>query len=184
MGDGVMYFRTIVSERLRASRAAAYMLIALLLASGPAAAQDWMEYAYPDLAFSVAFPAEPKVEMTTYQVPDGRAFEARIYSVTRDTGLFKLTIVELPDTGIDNDALINHAVRTMTQGSEIKLDIQHRIRQVYGRQLTIKGTDGSYSYLAAFLHKKRLYQIEGKAFVAGGHAEVDAMIFHQSLDLT
>jgi hypothetical protein len=179
-----MYFRTIVSRLLPATTCAAGALVALLLAGGPAAAQDWMEYAYPDLFFSVAFPAEPKVEMTTYPVADGRAFEARIYSVTRDTGVFKLTIVELPDAGIDNDALISHAVRTMTQGSEIKLDIQHRIRQVYGRQLTIAGADGSYAYLAAFLHKKRLYQIEGKAFVAGGYAEVDAMIFHQSLDLT
>jgi hypothetical protein len=179
-----MHFRAIVSGLLRAPTCAACALVALWLAGSTAAAQDWMEYAYPDLAFSVAFPAEPKVEMTTYQGADGRAFEARVYSVTRESGVFKLTIVELPDSGIDENALIIHAVNTMTQGSEIKLDIQHRIRQVYGRQLTIKGADGSYSYLAAFLHKKRLYQIEGKAFVAGGYAEVDAMIFHQSLDLT
>jgi hypothetical protein len=30
----------------------------------------------------------------------------------------------------------------------------------------------------------RLYQVEGNAFVAGGQAEVDAMRFQQSLDLT
>jgi hypothetical protein len=30
----------------------------------------------------------------------------------------------------------------------------------------------------------RLYQTEGNAFVAGGQAEVDAMRFQQSLDLT
>src|SRR5215468_3323917 len=151
---GMMNFRTIAMVGLRrVSTCAAGALVALFFAGGPAAAQDWMEYAYPDLAFSVAFPAEPKVEMTTYQVADGRAFEARIISVTRDTGLFKLTIVELPDAGIDNDALINYAVRTMTQGSEIKFETQHRIRQVYGRQLSIAGADGSHSYLAAFLHK-------------------------------
>jgi hypothetical protein len=33
-----------------------------------------------------------------------------------------------------------------------------------------------------FHHNNRLYQIEGKAFVAGGQAEVDAMHFQQSLD--
>jgi hypothetical protein len=37
---------------------------------------------------------------------------------------------------------------------------------------------------SVFLHKKRLYQLEGIAPVAGGQADVDAMIFHQSLDLT
>ncbi len=180
-----MNFRAIAKAGLLpASTCAACALVALFLTGGTAAGQDWMEYAYPDLAFSVAFPAEPKVEIATYQVADGRAFEARIYSVTRDTGVFKMTVVELPDAGMDENALISHAVKTMSQGSEIKLDIQHRIRRVYGRQLSIAGADGSHAYVAAFLHKKRLYQIEGKAFVAGGNAEVDAMIFHQSLDLT
>src|SRR5262245_59045542 len=48
MGNGVMNFRTIVSRLLPASTRAAYALVALLLAGGVAAAQDWMEYAYPD----------------------------------------------------------------------------------------------------------------------------------------
>jgi len=38
--------------------------------------------------------------------------------------------------------------------------------------------------VAVFFHKQRLYQLEGIASVAGGDADVDAMIFHQSLDLT
>jgi hypothetical protein len=33
-----------------------------------------------------------------------------------------------------------------------------------------------------FHHNNRLYQLEAKAFVAGGQAEVDAMRFQQSLD--
>src|SRR5262245_20517593 len=85
MGDRVMNFRTIVSRLLPAPTRAACALVALLLAASPAAAQDWMEYAYPDLFFSVAFPAEPNVEMTTYQIADGRSLEARVYSVTRET---------------------------------------------------------------------------------------------------
>jgi hypothetical protein len=38
--------------------------------------------------------------------------------------------------------------------------------------------------VALFYHKQRLYKIEGKAFIAGGQAEADAMRFQQSLDLT
>jgi hypothetical protein len=38
--------------------------------------------------------------------------------------------------------------------------------------------------VALFYHKKRLYHVEGKAFAAGGQAEVDAMRFQQSLDFT
>jgi hypothetical protein len=156
----------------------------LFVLAGPAAAKDWMEYAYPDHSFTVAFPAEPKVEKATYQGSDGRPFEARVFSVALDGSLFKVTVVELPDTNANGDALISQAVKTLTDGSQIKLDIPHRIRSTYGRQLAVARPDGSFTYLAVFVHKQRLYQLEGIAAIAGGDADVDAMIFHQSLDLT
>ena len=158
-------------------------ILALFIA-GPAMAADWKEYEYPDHSFTVHFPADPTIEMTTYQAADGRPLEARIYSVTQDTGVFRLMIAELPEGGTEESALVSHAVKTMTEDGVIKLDIPHRIRQVYGRQLGIARANGGYSYVAVFYHKKRLYQLEGRAFVAGGQAEVDAMIFQQSLDLT
>lgn len=158
-------------------------ILALVLA-GPAAA-DWKEYEYPDYSFTVHFPADPTIETTTWRASDGRSFEARSYSVVQDTGAFKLTVAELGDGGTDENALIGHAVKTLTEGSVIKFDIPHRIRAVYsGRQLGLVGANGGYSYIAVFYYKKRLYQIEGNAFVAGGQAEIDAMRFQQSLDLT
>ena len=159
-------------------------IFALFLAGSPAVAKDWMEYAYPDHSFTVAFPAEPRIEPTTYQAADGRAFAARTYSVALDGGLFKMTVVDLPDTNANGDALVSHAVKTLTDGSQIKLDIPHRIRSTYGRQLAFARPDGSFTYVAVFFHKQRLYQLEGIAAAAGGDADVDAMIFHQSLDLT
>jgi hypothetical protein len=158
--------------------------VALLLLAGPAAAKDWTEYAYPDHSFTVAFPAEPRIEPTTYQAADGRAFAARTYSVTLDGSLFKLTVVDLPDTNANGDVLVSQAVKTLTDGNQIRLDIPHRIRSTYGRQLALARPDGSFTYVAVFFHKQRLYQLEGIASVAGGDADVDAMIFHQSLDLT
>jgi hypothetical protein len=157
--------------------------LALFLVA-PAAAADWQEYDYPDYSFKVNFPIDPNIEITTYQASDGRSFEARVFSVAQDTGLFKITVVELPDEGTGENALIAHAVGTMTKGGVIKFNIPHRIRAVYGRQLGIAEANGGYSYVAVFYRKKRLYQIEGKAFVAGGQAEVDAMRFQQSLDFT
>src|SRR4051812_22977161 len=112
-------------------------VVALLLLASPAAAKDWMEYAYPDHSFTVAFPAEPRIEPTTYQAADGRAFAARTYSVTLDGSLFKMTVVELPDGNANGDALVSHAVKTLTEGNQIKLDIPHRIRSTYGRQLAL-----------------------------------------------
>jgi hypothetical protein len=41
-------------------------VLATFVTTAPAAAQDWKEYSYPDYAFSVAFPAKPQVDTTTY----------------------------------------------------------------------------------------------------------------------
>jgi hypothetical protein len=93
------------------------------LAGEPAAAQSWKEYAYPDYAFAVSFPAEPKTETTAYQAPDGRAVPAHVYSVTEPSGMFRMTIVELADTGLEEGAVIDQAIKTLSQGGEIKLNI-------------------------------------------------------------
>ena len=63
-------------------------VLATFVASAPAAAQGWEEYSYPDYAFSVAFPANPQVDTTTYQVVDNRSVSARIYSVRQANVVF------------------------------------------------------------------------------------------------
>jgi hypothetical protein len=150
----------------------------------PAVAADWKEYESPDHSFTVHFPTDPNIEMTAYRIPDGRSFDAHIYSAMQETGVFTLTVAEVPETGSQTQegALMSDAVKKMTDGSLIKFDIEHRIRWVYGRQLGIAGVNGGYSYIAVFHHNNRLYEIEGRAFVAGGQAEADAMRFQQSLD--
>jgi hypothetical protein len=159
------------------------IILAVFVAGGPAAAQSWTEYSYPDFAFAVSFPAPPRIEATTYLTADGRAMPARIYSVAQEQGTFKMTIAELADAGLEESAVIAHAIKTLSQGGEIKLDIPHRISRVFGRQLSILGADGSRSSVALFYYKQRLYQIEGKA-MASGNATADAIRFQQSLVFT
>jgi hypothetical protein len=163
-------------------------LIAIFFAlffAGPAAADDWKEYENRDYSFSIHFPAGPTVETATYQASEGHSFAAHVFSVKQETGLFKVTVVEMPgeETGPDA-AVMKEATKAVAGGGVIKFDIPHRVRAVYGRQLGIAGANGGYTYVALFYYKTRLYQIEGKAFVAGGQAEVDAMRFQQSLDFT
>jgi len=157
--------------------------VAMILAC-PVTAAEWKEYQSPDQSFTVHFPTDPNIEMTAYQSPDGRSFDAHVYSAAQETGVFTLTVAQIPETGnqVQEDALMSDAVKKMTEGGVIKFDIQHRIRWLYGRQLGVVGANGGYSYVAVFHHNNRLYQIEGKAFVAGGQAEVDAMRFQQSVD--
>ena len=159
-------------------------LIAALIASGPAMAQSWKEYTYPQFSFAVSFPAEPTVETKTYQTADGTSAEARVYSLTQDNAVFTMTVVDLSGVQTEEKTVIDHAIRTLSEGGEVKLDIPHRISQVYGRQLSIAGKDGSHASIALFYHQKRLYQIQGLALPTGEDGTADAIRFQQSLIFT
>ena len=156
-----------------------------LFFTGAALADDWREYENQDYSFTIHFPVDPTVETATYQATGGRSFSAHVFSSKQDTGTFRVTVVEMPgeETG-PNAAVMKEASKAVAGGGVIKFDIEHRVRAVYGRQLGIAGANGGYSYVALFYWNNRLYQVEGNAFVAGGQAEVDAMRFQQSLDLT
>jgi hypothetical protein len=158
-------------------------ILAACVASGPAAAQSWQEYTYPDYAFALAFPAAPQIETTTYQAADGRAVPARVYSVRQDNFIFKMTVADLTGTGLEEKATIDHAIKTLAAGGEVTLNIPHRIYRVYGRQLSIRGAEGSQSIGAVFDYKNRLYQIEGKA-LPGGSGMFETTRFQQSLTFT
>jgi hypothetical protein len=160
-----------------------FALILALVFAASARAEDWKEYDNPEYSFAIHFPVDPTVETTTYRAGDGRSFEARQFGVTKDTGSFKVTIVDMPDDKTGEE-LVKNAFKPVTEGGAIKFDIGHRVRAVYGRQLGVSDANGGYAYVALFYHKKRLYHVEGKAFAAGGQAEVDAMRFQQSLDFT
>jgi hypothetical protein len=157
-------------------------VLAVFVASGLAAAQSWQEYSYPAYSFTVAFPAEPQIETTTYQVADGRSVAAHVYSVRFNNGVFKVTVAELANTNLEESVVIDHAIKTLSEGGEVKINIPHRIYQVYGRQLSVLGADGSRSTAAVFDYNGRLYQIEGKA-LPGGSA-TDIIRFQQSLVFT
>ena len=157
-------------------------VLAAFVACGPAVAQSWQEYTYPDYAFAVAFPANPQIETTTYQVADGRLVAARVYSVRQNNVVFKMTVAELAGTGLGESAVIDHAIKTLSAGGEVKINIPHRVYQVYGRQLSIAGADGSRATAAVFDFNGRLYQIEGKALP--GANPLDMLRFQQSLVFT
>src|SRR5438552_10684534 len=154
-------------------------VLAAFVVSAPAAAQTWQEYNYPDYSFSVSFPANPIIETTTYQVADGRSVPARVYSARQNNGVFKVTVADLANSGLQENAVIDHAVKMLSQDNEVKVDFPHRIYQVYGRQLSLVGKDGSRSTVAVFDTNGRLYQIEAK--ILPGGADTDLIRFQQSL---
>ncbi len=161
-------------------------LIALvsMLASNAAFAQSWKEYTYPQYSVALSFPAEPKVETISYRTAEGASAEARVYSVTHDNAALRMTIVDLSDMQTEEKTVIDHAIETLSEEGEVKLDIPHRVGRVYGRQLSIAGKDGSHSSIALFYFQKRLYQIEGVSGAHGEDATAEAIRFQQSLNFT
>jgi hypothetical protein len=147
--------------------------------SAPAVAQSWEEYSYPEYAISVAFPASPQIETTIYQIADGRSVPARVYSVRQDKGEFKMTVAELANTGLGEKAVIDHAIKALSQDATVKVNVPARIYRVYGRQLTIDGADGNRSMVAIFALMGRLFQIQAK--VPPGGNEFELTRFQQSL---
>jgi hypothetical protein len=150
-------------------------MIAVVLAatavSSPAAPQTWQEYSYPEYAFTVTFPANPQVETTTYRAANGRSVPAHVYSVRQNNELFKVTVADLANTGLDEAAVIDHAIKTLSAGGEVKFNIPQRIYRVYGRSLGVQGGDGSRSTISVFDYKERFYQIEAKALLVGTIAQ-------------
>src|ERR1700682_5031342 len=84
------------------------LVAAAFVASGSVAAQEWQEHAYPDYAFTVAFPAHPWIENTTSQLADGRTVPAHVYSVRENNGEFAVTVAEIGKTGLDENAVIDN----------------------------------------------------------------------------
>jgi hypothetical protein len=164
---------------------AAFVALPAMFFTGSAAAADWKEYENPQYSFAISFPVDPTLEATTFRTADGRSLKAHTFSVEQEAGVFKVTVVEMHGEETGEEApVVKDAAKNVAEGGVIKFDFPHSVGTIYGRQLGIAGANGGYSYVALFYHKQRLYQIEGKAFVAGGQAELEAMRFHQSLDLT
>jgi hypothetical protein len=121
-----------------------FLLVPVIFAvAGPAAAESWQEYSYPDYSFRVSFPAEPQIEATTYRITDDRAVDAHVYAVHRQDAEFTVTVAELADAAPEESAVIDHAIKTLSAGGEVKVNIPHRINRVFGRQLSILQGDGS-----------------------------------------
>jgi hypothetical protein len=145
---------------------------ASFVASSPVAAQEWREYAYPDYAFTVVFPANPRAESTTYRLADGRTVPAHVYSVRENNGVFTVTVAEIGNTGLDENAVVENAIEMLSAGGEVKVNMPHRIYKVYGRQLSIQRADGSRSTVGLFDYNGRLYLIEGKMAAGGNLADL------------
>jgi hypothetical protein len=140
-------------------------VLAAFVVSGPAAA-EWKEFNSVSEGFGVVFPADPDVEeVAMFEVVPGKMMPARIYSARYDNSLFKMTVVDGRDAGLQEAPVVEQALKRMTQGGQVKIDFPHRIYRIYGRQLS-RRADSNLTTAAVFAND-RLYQIESTKLPVG-----------------
>jgi hypothetical protein len=102
-----------------------------LFFTNAALADDWKEYANRDYSFTVDFPGTPTVEATTYGTSDGRSFPAHVFSVKQETGVFKVTVVDMPGQQMRPDAgVMKDVTKVLAAGGTIQFDIPHHVRAI------------------------------------------------------
>jgi hypothetical protein len=141
----------------------AVAVIGLLMTPRGASAQSWQEYAFPEHAFVVHFPSPPTVTKGVYKTTAGVAAPSTVYSATKDNILYTITVGDFSKASVNDQEVINDAVKAAGRDGEIKLDVDARINRQYGHELSVKGKDGSYSMYAIFFFDHRFYQLIGRS---------------------
>ena len=73
------------------------LVTCILLISGPAFAQSWIEYTSRQDLFSINFPGEPTVEDTTYTSQYEAEYPARVYTRHNGESRYSITVVDHTD---------------------------------------------------------------------------------------
>jgi hypothetical protein len=66
----------------------------IFFGSGPALAQEWIEFVSRDDRFTANFPGQPTITQTTYKSQFGADLPARVYSATQGQSRYLLTVVD------------------------------------------------------------------------------------------
>jgi hypothetical protein len=158
----------------------------LLIASAPAAAQDWVEYLNREDAFTVNFPQQPRVQDISYKTEYGLTLPGHVYSVESGKSRYSITVVDLANTeklhteraaecvkkggegdACQNDwrvdvqgAIVHAAWQFFQRNAKVTHYSWYVLDQVEGNQLQLANPDGSRTFAAIHRHATRLYILE------------------------
>jgi hypothetical protein len=86
----------------------------ILFMSGPAFAQEYVEYVSREDRFTVTFPVQPTVTQTTYKSQFGADLPARIYRAESASGRFILTVADYSNI----EAILTEKAKSCPPGAE------------------------------------------------------------------
>ena len=160
----------------------------VLLVSGPAYAQEWIEYASQEDFFTVNFPGEPTVRDITYPTEYRVTLPARVHSAETGQSRYSVTVVDYSDiqavharrlegclgasrseANLCTNPWVNevrgaldYAVAEFLKRDATVTDYSYyNAERVEGRRLQITNADQSRTFAAIHMHENRLYVFEG-----------------------
>ena len=158
-----------------------------LVISGPAFAQEWIEYASQPDFFTVNFPSQPKVQEITYTTEYRITLPARVYSSADGPNRYSVTVVDYtgaakihaeqnakckatdayPDICGDRSrgdlrgAIVWATSQLLQRDAKMTFYAYYNLDLVEGHQLQLTNSDGSRTFAAIHMHENRLYILEG-----------------------
>jgi hypothetical protein len=152
----------------------AFIMLALFLGAGPAAA--WQEYVYLEQGVAIQFPAKPQAMKSTYDSIYAKRLPSMVYSVEDDHVVYKLTAVDLtgrPDMG---SSFLNEAgYELMREGNILFTDfprVYQDAQSIFGVTLVVDRKDGSRARSSLYYHKGRLYIAQAIVLPARGDKDM------------
>lgn len=155
--------------------------VLVLCVSGPAFAQEWIEYVNPKDRFTIVFPAQPTVQEITWRSEYGADFPGRVYTAQQGPNRYSVTVIDYTNSEaihskiakpesfqqtiyfqIDIQASIQYAATQFRQrpGAKVTYDAWHYIDLVEGHQLQLTNADRTRSFISIYLHENRLYIVD------------------------
>jgi hypothetical protein len=158
----------------------------VLVVTGTASAQAFIQYVSQKDGFGVSFPGEPTVQDTTWTSEHGVPLPARIYTVDNKRGKYSMTVVDYKDIeklsadraaqcqkgGSEGDTCMN-SWRSDVAGAIVFATWQLMKRDgkvtfygfmiqdlVSGHQLQLLNADQSRTFAAINMHGTKLYVLE------------------------
>jgi hypothetical protein len=134
-------------------------LVALL---SSAALAQMTEFTSTEYKFSINFPAPPAQSETTLTVAGGKTVPAGLFSATRGTGKYTVTVARLPEDAPHRSEQINYAAESFRKrGWQIAHDELSVTDGIPVHQMTLVAPDGRRSMVAILVWDRRIYITEG-----------------------
>jgi hypothetical protein len=151
-------------------------VFALFLAAGPAVAEEWNEYDYPDQGVAIQFPVKPQAMKSTYDSVYVKGLPSFVASAEDDHVIYKLTVVDLSTRSDMGTNFLNEAGnRLLRDGELLSTDFPHvynSVRSVFGLTIVIDRKDGSRVRTSLYQHRGRLYIVEAIVLPARGDKDM------------